>query len=39
LSPSITEFLDRTGAPGLNKPFAPAEVRRVVQSALQRTSH
>jgi signal transduction histidine kinase len=33
LSPRITEFLERTGAASLGKPFALEEVRRVVQSA------
>jgi two-component system NtrC family sensor kinase len=34
LSPRITEFLERTGAASLSKPFALEEVRQVVQSAL-----
>jgi len=33
LSPSIAEFLERTGAASLDKPFALEEVRRVVRSA------
>ena len=35
LGPEITEFLERTGARSLNKPFALEEARRVVQQALR----
>ncbi|MBI3079114.1 MAG: response regulator [Deltaproteobacteria bacterium] len=35
LSPQTGEFLMRVGAPCLSKPFAPDEVRRVVQQTLQ----
>jgi two-component system NtrC family sensor kinase len=35
LSPRITEFLERTAAPKLGKPFALEEMRQVVQSALR----
>jgi PAS domain S-box-containing protein len=35
LSPEIREFLEKAGVLRLNKPFRAAEVRRVVQQALQ----
>lgn len=35
LSPQIREFLEQTGAPNLNKPFVPDEVRRLVQRFLE----
>ncbi len=35
LSPEITGFLERIGAPSLGKPFTLDEVRRVVQRALR----
>jgi CheY-like chemotaxis protein len=35
LGPEITEFLERTGARSLNKPFALEEARRVVQQVLR----
>ena len=35
LGPDITEFLERTGARSLNKPFALEEARRVVQQVLR----
>jgi len=31
LSPEINEFLERSGVPSLNKPFARDEIRRVIQ--------
>jgi two-component system NtrC family sensor kinase len=35
LGPEITEFLERTGARSLDKPFALEEARRVVQQVLR----
>jgi CheY-like chemotaxis protein len=35
LSPGTREFLEKTGAPCLSKPFALSDVREVVQRALQ----
>jgi signal transduction histidine kinase len=37
LSANIREYLEKIGRPSLSKPFAVEEVRRAVQSALERT--
>ncbi len=34
LSPDISEFLEKSGVPSLNKPFALEEIRRVVQQTV-----
>jgi PAS domain S-box-containing protein len=38
LSPATREFLEKTGAPCLSKPFALSDVRDIVQRVLQSTS-